>query len=116
MAATAVAPETEDATTPTVCPAVTLVGLKDGVNGRPESETNCGVIAQTVEVLVVTVKTDTAEEATGITDGPRPCISTILKLVPGVTAVTGPLSRFTGWPPGGAGSSSMRDASNTPPV
>ena len=58
----------------------------------------------------MTVKTETAEAATGLTAGPRPCIRTILKL-PEETEVTGPLSRLMGgWPVGGGGASWMRVA------
>ena len=44
MLATAVVPVIEDATTPTVWPAVRLAEVNVGLNGSPLSETNCGVI------------------------------------------------------------------------
>ena len=49
-------PETEEARTPTVWPGLRFAAVKVGVNGSPASETNCGVMAKTVELLVVTVK------------------------------------------------------------
>ncbi len=97
-----------EAMTPTDWPAVRLAAVKVGVKGRPVSETNCGVMAKTVEEEVSTVKR--LPVAVGLTAWPRPCMTAILKL-PEATERTGPLSRLTGgWPAGGGGASWMRVA------
>ena len=51
MLAVAVVPETEEATTPTDCPALRLAAVKVGTKGRLASETNCGALAKTAELL-----------------------------------------------------------------